>query len=51
MSTRLRTVLAAALATLIALVALGLVVDVLVARHLHRALDHTLRLRAGGFRI
>jgi len=46
MSTRLRTVLAAALATLIALVALGLVVDVLVARHLHRALDHTLRLRA-----
>jgi signal transduction histidine kinase len=46
MSTRLRTVLAAALATLIALAALGLVVDVLVARHQHRALDHTLRLRA-----
>jgi two-component system, OmpR family, sensor kinase len=46
MSTRLRTVLAAALATLIALVALGAVVDVLVARHLHRALDHTLHERA-----
>ena len=46
MSTRLRTVIAAALATLIALVALGAVVDVLVARHLHRALDHTLRERA-----
>ena len=46
MSTRLRTVLAAALATLIALVALGLVIDVLVARHLHGALDHTLRERA-----
>ena len=46
MSLRLRSIVAAALATLLALVVLGLGVDVLVARHLHRELDHTLRLRA-----
>src|SRR5579862_1810526 len=46
MSLRLRSVLAAALATMLALVVLGFAVDVLVARHLHRELDHSLRLRA-----
>jgi signal transduction histidine kinase len=46
MSMRLRAVLASALATLLAVVVLGSVVDVLVARHLHHALDHTLRARA-----
>ncbi|HZP74119.1 MAG TPA: HAMP domain-containing sensor histidine kinase [Gaiellaceae bacterium] len=46
MSIRLRAVLAAAAATLLALVALGAVVDVLVARHLTTALDHALRQRA-----
>ncbi len=46
MSLRLRSILAAALATMLALVVLGFAVDVLVARHLHRELDHTLRLRA-----
>jgi signal transduction histidine kinase len=38
--------LAAAAATMIAVVVLGLAVDVLVARHLHRAQDRTLRARA-----
>jgi two-component system, OmpR family, sensor kinase len=46
MSTRLRAVLAAALATLIAVAVLGSAVDVLVARHLRASLDHTLRTRA-----
>ena len=46
MSLRLRSVLAAALATMIAVVVLGSAVDVLVARHLHDELDHTLRARA-----
>jgi signal transduction histidine kinase len=46
LSTRLRSVVASALATLLAVAILGGVVDVLVARHLHRALDHTLRERA-----
>lgn len=46
MSLRLRSILAAALVTMLALVVLGFAVDVLVARHLHRELDHTLRLRA-----
>jgi signal transduction histidine kinase len=38
--------LAAAAATMIAVVVLGLAVDVLVARHLHHAQDRTLRARA-----
>jgi two-component system OmpR family sensor kinase len=46
MSVRVRSILAAALATMIAVVVLGSVVDVAVARHLHRSLDHTLRARA-----
>ena len=46
MSVRLRSILAAALATMIAVVVLGSVVDVVVARHLHRSLDRTLRSRA-----
>lgn len=46
MSTRVRSVVASALATLIAVAVLGSAVDVLLARHLHRALDHTLRARA-----
>lgn len=46
MSIRLRAVVAAALATLLALILLGSVVDVLVARHLNTALDHGLRRRA-----
>ncbi len=46
MSLRLRSILAAALATLIAVAVLGSGVDVLVAGHLHRELDHTLRARA-----
>ena len=46
MSTRLRSVLAAAVATVIAVAVLGAAVDVLVARDLHRALDRTLRTRA-----
>ncbi|HEY0417123.1 MAG TPA: HAMP domain-containing sensor histidine kinase [Gaiellaceae bacterium] len=45
MSTRLRSVVAAALATLIAVAVLGSVVDLLVGRHLHGALDHSLRAR------
>jgi two-component system OmpR family sensor kinase len=46
MSVRVRSILAAALATMIAVVVLGSVVDVVVARHLHRSLDSTLRSRA-----
>ena len=46
MSTRVRFVVASAVATMIAVTVLGFAVDVLVARHLHRALDHTLRARA-----
>ncbi len=46
MSIRTRTILAAALATMIAVVVLGSVVDVVVERHLHNSLDHTLRSRA-----
>ncbi|MGZ4334317.1 MAG: sensor histidine kinase [Gaiellaceae bacterium] len=46
MSTRLRSVLAAAVATLIAVAMLGSLIDVLVARHLHHALDRTLHARA-----
>ena len=38
--------LAAAAAVLLALVVVGVLVDVLVARHLNRSLDHTLRARA-----
>jgi two-component system OmpR family sensor kinase len=46
MSVRVRSILAAALATMLAVVVLGSVVDVVVARHLHRSLDRTLRSRA-----
>ncbi|MFL5953339.1 MAG: ATP-binding protein [Gaiellaceae bacterium] len=46
MTLRLRTIVAAAVATLIAVVVLGAAVDVLVARHLRRELDRTLRTRA-----
>jgi two-component system OmpR family sensor kinase len=46
MSLRLRSIAAAAVATLIAVAALGLAIDVLVTRHLHRTQDATLRLRA-----
>lgn len=48
MSIRVRAVAAAALATLLALIALGTAVDVLVARHLNSTLDHALRRRAVG---
>ncbi len=46
MSIRTRTILAAAFATMIAVVVLGSAVDVVVAHHLHSSLDHTLRSRA-----
>jgi signal transduction histidine kinase len=46
MSVRVRSILAAALATMIAVVVLGSVVDLVVARHLHQSLDRTLRARA-----
>jgi len=46
MSLRLRSIAAAAAATMLAVVVLGLAVDVLVARHLHRSQDSTLRSRA-----
>lgn len=46
MSTRLRSVLAAGLASLLAVAVLGAAVDVLVERHLHASLDRTLRSRA-----
>jgi hypothetical protein len=41
-----RSVAAAALAILLAVIVVGAGVDVLVSRHLHRALDRTLRQRA-----
>jgi two-component system, OmpR family, sensor kinase len=46
MSTRFRSVLAAAVSTLLAVAVLGSAVDVLVARHLRGDLDATLRARA-----
>ena len=46
MSLRARTILAAATATLVAVIVLGLAVDILVARDLRRGLDHSLRTRA-----
>ena len=46
MSVRLRSILAAAVSTLIAVAVLGSAVDLLVARHLHHGLDKTLRTRA-----
>jgi len=46
MSLRLRSVLAAAGATMLAVAVLGAGLDILVARHLRRDLDHTLRTRA-----
>ena len=46
MTLRVRTILAAAVATLIAVVVLGSALDVLVARHLRRDLDRNLRTRA-----
>ncbi len=46
MSLRLRSILAAAVATLLAVAVLGSAVDVLVARHLHHGLDKTLHTRA-----
>jgi two-component system, OmpR family, sensor kinase len=48
MSLRLRTVLAAAAATMLAVVVLGAGVDVLVGRHLTHELDRSLRARAVG---
>jgi signal transduction histidine kinase len=46
MSLRLRSILAAAAATIFAVAVLGSVIDVLVARHLRGELDHSLRARA-----
>ena len=45
-SLQLRSVVAAALGILISLVIVGAAVSVLVSRHLHHSLDHTLRQRA-----
>jgi len=45
-SLQLRSVVAAALGILIALVVVGAAISVLVSRHLHHSLDHTLRQRA-----
>jgi two-component system, OmpR family, sensor kinase len=45
-SLRLRSIVAAAVAVLLALVVVGVLADVLIARHLHRNLDHALRERA-----
>ena len=45
-SIRARSVIAAAVGILVALVVVGALVSVLVSRHLHRSLDHTLRQRA-----
>ena len=45
-SLRARSIVAAALAVLVALVVVGAGVDVLVARHLHRTLDQSLRQHA-----
>jgi two-component system, OmpR family, sensor kinase len=46
MSLRLRSIFAAALATMITVAVLGSAIDVLVARHLRGELDRTLRTRA-----
>ncbi|HEX6491824.1 MAG TPA: HAMP domain-containing sensor histidine kinase [Gaiellaceae bacterium] len=46
LSLRLRSVAAATLAILLAVVVVGAGVDALVSRHLHRSLDHTLGERA-----
>jgi two-component system OmpR family sensor kinase len=48
MNLRLRTILAAAAATMLAVVVLGSAVDVLVTRHLRHELDRALRTRAIG---
>jgi two-component system OmpR family sensor kinase len=48
MNLRLRTILAAAAATMLAVVVLGSAVDVLVARHQRHELDRSLRTRAIG---
>src|SRR5215470_18490001 len=45
-SLRVRSIVAAAVAVLLALVVVGVVVDVLVARHLTHSFDQTLRARA-----
>jgi len=45
-SLRLRSVAAATLGILLAVVVVGAGVDVLVSRHLHRSFDHTLHERA-----
>lgn len=45
-SIRLRSVVAAAVGIIVALVVVGALLSVLVSRHLHRSLDHTLRQRA-----
>jgi two-component system OmpR family sensor kinase len=45
-SLRLRSVAAATLGILLAVVVVGAGVDVLVSRHLHRSFDHTLHARA-----
>jgi two-component system, OmpR family, sensor kinase len=45
-SLRARSVIAAAVGILVALVVVGALVSVLVSRHLHRSLDQTLRQRA-----
>ncbi len=45
-SLQIRSVVAAAIAILLALVVVGAGIDVLVSRHLHRSLDRTLRQRA-----
>ena len=46
MTLRLRSVVAAAVGILVALVVVGALVSILVSRHLHHSLDHTLRQRA-----
>jgi two-component system OmpR family sensor kinase len=46
LSLRARSVAAAAIAILLAVALVGVGVDVLISRHLHRSLDHTLRQRA-----
>ena len=48
MSLRLRTIVAAAATTMLAVVVLGSAVDVLVTRHLRHELDRSLRTRAIG---
>jgi signal transduction histidine kinase len=48
MNLRLRTILAAAAATMLAVVVLGSALDVLVTRHLRHELDRSLRTRAIG---